>query len=60
MNYKKTNASKTTISRDVKELSKETDNIYKTISKTDSNNIKHIFKTYERVYVNSNRFMYKS
>ncbi len=32
MNYKKTNASKTTISRDVKELSKETDNIYKTIS----------------------------
>ena len=32
MNYKKTNASKTTISRDTKELSKETDNIYKTIS----------------------------
>ena len=32
MNYKKTNASKTTISRDVKELSKETNNIYKTIS----------------------------
>ena len=32
MNYKKTNASKTTVSRDVKELSKETDNIYKTIS----------------------------
>tara|TARA_B100001250_G_C19099359_1_gene486259 strand:+ start:71 stop:484 length:414 start_codon:yes stop_codon:yes gene_type:complete len=32
MNYKKTNASKTTISRDVKELSQETDNIYKTIS----------------------------
>ena len=32
MNYKKTNASKTTVSRDIKELSKETNNIYKTIS----------------------------
>ena len=32
MNYKKTNASKTTISRDIKELSKDTNNIYKTIS----------------------------
>lgn len=32
MNYKKTNANKTTVSRDVKELSKETNNIYKTIS----------------------------
>ena len=31
MNYKKTNASKSTISRDIKELSKETNNIYKTI-----------------------------
>ena len=28
MNYKKTNANKTTVSRDVKELSKETNNIY--------------------------------
>jgi len=32
MNYKKTNASKTTVSRDVKQLSNETNNIYKTIS----------------------------
>ena len=32
MNYKKTNASKTTISRVIKELSKDTNNIYKTIS----------------------------
>ena len=32
MNYKKTNANKTTVSRDVKELSKDTNNIYKTIS----------------------------
>ena len=32
MNYKKTDASKTTISRDLGELSKETGIIYKTIS----------------------------
>ena len=46
MNYKKTDASKTTISRDVKSLSKDVGNVYKTISilAKRSNQIGHVMK----------------
>ena len=46
MNYKKTDASKTTISRDLKSISEDVGNIYKTISilAKRSNQIGHVIK----------------